>query len=83
MALRSLERTKLMFVKEQDARACSAVLKVRSVGASLGAPSARLELDEERRRPAPPNEEAAALNRVVSDSLKTEEKTSASFRTGG
>ena len=34
LALRSLERTKFMFVKEQDARACSAVLKVRHVGAS-------------------------------------------------
>ncbi len=53
LALRSLERTKFMFVKEQDARACSAVLKVRFV-ARHRSTERRLELDGERRRPGVP-----------------------------
>jgi hypothetical protein len=82
-----LERTKLFVRARRTSHDKMLVLALQfsrcGPGASTGAPSTGLELDGERRRPAPPNREAAAQKEVVSDSFKTEEKTSASFRTSG
>ena len=53
LALRSLERTKLMFVKEQDARACSAVLKGRAAGPRMRLEVARSTPGQREQRSVP------------------------------